>query len=368
MKRNTRTLRPESGLDTALASLLCVLAGLLLGFGVLLLIEPSGAVEGIGSILLSSFRMPGQLMYKYLGQTLVRGTPLLLCALSVILAQKAGIFNIGVAGQYTAGACICLYSALVWKLPWYGCLPLAVAVGGILGAIPGILKLYRKVNVVVSGIMLNWISLYLTNWILDRVKQPSGPDTLGLQGTNPSALLPQMGLPKLFGGEKTVTIAILLGLMAAVGLWVLLKKTVFGYELRAVGNSPAAARYAGMGEKRILIQSLMISGGLAGLGAACLYLSGIENWKTTATVLPSVGFSSIAVAFLGGLDPLGALASTFFIQHITMGGGNLDLRIYSPRITELISGLIIYLCAFSGCFKLWLRQRRRRLASLEGRE
>ena len=123
-----------------------------------------------------------------------------------------------------------------------------------------------------------------------------------------------------------------------------------------------------MKEKRILLETLMISGALAGLGAACLYLSGIENWKTTSTVLPTVGFSSIAVAFLGGLDPLGALASSFFIQHITMGGGNLDLRLYSPQITELISGLIIYLCAFTGCFKLWLSERRRRLATTNGRD
>ncbi|MBR4309004.1 MAG: ABC transporter permease [Oscillospiraceae bacterium] len=368
MKQKSRNLRPDSGLDTVLSSVLCVLAGLLIGFVILLLIEPGAAVDGISDILLAYFRMPGKLMFKYLGQTLVRGIPLLLCALSVILAQKAGVFNIGVAGQYTGAACICLYSALAWKLPWYACVLLAIAVGAAIGALPGILKLYRNVNVVVSGIMINWITLYLSNWILDRVKQLSGPDTLSIQGTNASALLPKMGLDKLFSGEKTVTIALPVGILVAVGIWVLLNKTVFGYELRAAGNSPAAARYAGMKEKRILLQTLMISGALAGLGAACLYLSGIENWKTTSTVLPAVGFSSIAVAFLGGLDPLGAIASSFFIQHITMGGGDLDLRYYSPQITELISGLIIYLCAFAGCFKLWLRERRRRQTTDNRRE
>ena len=358
MKQRSRVLRPNCGLDTALSSLLCVVAGLLIGFAILLLIEPRGAVDGITSVLLSCFRMPGKLMFKYLGQTLVRGVPLLLCSLSVILAHKAGVFNIGVAGQYTGGACLCLYGALAWNLPWYVCVLLAMGMGAVIGLIPGILKLYRNVNVVVSGIMVNWITLYLTNWLLSQVKQPSGPYTLSLQSVNPSALLPEGGLSKLFGGEKSVSIAIPIAVLVALALWVVLKKTVFGYELRAAGSNPNAARYAGMEEKRILLQTLMLSGALAGLGAACLYLSGIESWETTATVLPAVGFSSIAVAFLGGLHPLGALASAFFIQHITMGGGNLDLRYYSPQITELISGLIIYLCAFAGCFKLWLGKQR----------
>lgn len=367
MKQRSRALRPNSGLDTALSSLLCVLAGLFVGFVVLLLIEPKGAVDGITSILLSCFRMPGKLMFKYLGQTLVRGVPLLLCALSVILAHKAGIFNIGVAGQYTGGACICLYGALAWELPWYACVILAMGMGAVIALLPGILKLYRNVNVVVSGIMVNWLTLYLTNWFLARVKEPSGPYTLSLQSVNPSALLPGGGLSKLFSGEKSVTIALPLAVLAAVALWVVLKKTVFGYELRAAGSNPHASRYAGMEEKRILLQTLMLSGALAGLGAACLYLSGIERWETTATVVPAVGFSSIAVAFLGGLHPLGALASSFFIQHITMGGGNLDLRYYSPQITELIVGLVIYLCAFTGCFKLWLGKRRTMIQN-NGRE
>ena len=127
---------------------------------------------------------------KYLGQTLVRTAPLLMCALSVLFAYKVGMFNIGAAGQYVAGACAALYFALALKMPWYVCLLVAMAAGALLGAISGALKTFCNVNVVISGIMLNWIALYLTNLILGTVKNPTSPYTLSLRGVNPSALLP----------------------------------------------------------------------------------------------------------------------------------------------------------------------------------
>ena len=357
MKKQKRSVLHNASLTSCLSSLLCVILGLAIGYLVLLLIEPSGAAEAIGKVLSGFFNWPAKAVMKYMGQTIVRTVPLLMCALSVLFAYKVGVFNIGVAGQFSAGACISLYAALAWSMPWYVCLLLGVIAAALWGAVSALLKLYCNVNVVISGIMLNWIALYSTNWILSSVKDPIGPETLSVRGTNPDALLPTLGLEKIFVRENTVTLAIPLAILCAVAVWVVLNKTVFGYELKATGLNALSARYAGMEEKRNVIVSMMISGGLAGLGAVMLYLCGIERWETTMTSMPAMGINGIAVAFLGGLHPLGAILAAFFIEYITIGGATIDPQLYSPQISDLITSLIIYLCAFSGFMKASLHKR-----------
>ena len=155
MKKEKKSLIRNDGFQTLLSSLVCILGGLFVGYLVLLLIEPSGAFEAIVAVMKSFFRYPGKLMYKYFGQTLVRTVPLLMCALSVLFAYKVGMFNIGVAGQYVAGACGCLYAALEWKLPWLPCLLVGMLCASLLGGISGWLKTKCNVNIVISGIMLN---------------------------------------------------------------------------------------------------------------------------------------------------------------------------------------------------------------------
>ena len=360
MRKEKDSLIRSDGFQTLLASLACILGGILVGYIALLIIEPSGALEAIIAVLKSFFRYPGKLMMKYMGQALTRTVPLLLCSLSVLFAYKVGMFNIGVAGQYVAGACGCLYAALAWNLPWLPCLIIGMAAAAILGGISGWLKTAFNVNVVISGIMLNWIVLYLTNMILGQVKSPSSPFTIPLTGYNNAALLPSLGLEKLFNNEKSVTIAIPLAVIVAVAVWVILNKTKFGYELKATGNNYHAAKYAGMKENRNIILTMVISGALAGLGAGLLYLTGIEDWETTISSVPAMGFNGIAVAFLGGLSPLGSILSAFFIQYITQGGLNVDLTVYCSQISSLISSLIIYLCAFVAFFKLFIQARIRK--------
>ena len=360
MKKEKKSLIRNDGFQTLLSSLVCILGGLFVGYLVLLLIEPSGAFEAIVAVMKSFFRYPGKLMYKYFGQTLVRTVPLLMCALSVLFAYKVGMFNIGVAGQYVAGACGCLYAALEWKLPWLPCLLVGMLCASLLGGISGWLKTKCNVNIVISGIMLNWITLYMTNLMLGQVKSPSSPYTLGLLGNNPSALIPSLGLEKLFNNERSVTIAIPIAILMAVVVWVILNKTKFGYELKATGNNYNAAKYAGMKENKNIIMTMMIAGALAGMGAGLLFLTGIEDWETTIASVPGMGFNGIAVAFLGGLNPLGSILSAFFIQYITTGGGNVDLQVYCSQISSLISALIIYLCAFVTFFKAFMKTQIRK--------
>ena len=354
MKKERTSLLRQDSFQTLLASLVCILGGIVVGYLVLLVIEPSGAFGAITAVMKSFFRYPGALKMKYFGQTLVRTVPLLMCALSVLFAYKVGMFNIGVAGQFAAGACASLYAALAWNMPWYVCLMMAIAAGALLGAIAGILKTKCNVNIVISGIMLNWITLYLTNLLLGTVKNPTNPDTKGLLGNNPSAILPSLGLEKFFNNERSVTVAIPLAVIMSIAVWVILNKTKFGYELKATGNNYNASKYAGMKGDRNILLTMMISGALAGMGAGLIYLTDIGPWVTTSAALPDTGFNGIAVAFLGGLNPLGSILSAFFIQYITFGGGQVDLTVYCSQISSLISSLIIYLCAFVAFFKFFM--------------
>ena len=357
VKKDEIALLRKDSVQTLIASLACILGGLLVGYIALLIIEPGGALKAITDLMKSFLRFPGALKMKYFGQTLVRTVPLLMCALSVLFAYRVGMFNIGVVGQYAAGACACLYAALGWNLPWWACLLLAMAAGAALGAVAGMLKTFRHVNVVIAGIMLNWIVLYLTNLVLTGVKSSNNPYTKSLRGNNPAALIPGLGLEKLFHNEKSVTVAIPLAVIMAIVVWVVLNKTRLGYELKATGNNHHAAKYAGMKEKRNIILTMLIAGALAGMGAGFLYLTGIEEWETTVSSLPGMGFNGIAAAFLGGLSPLGSILSALLIQYITTGGGYVDLQVYSSQISGLITSLIIYLCAFAAFFKFLIRNQ-----------
>ena len=342
-----KSLLKNNGVQSLIASLLCIVLGMLIGYIVLLFINPTGAGEAIITVMknfLNYNRADTQL--KYLGNTLVKTAPLLMCALSILFAYKVGLFNIGASGQYTAGACAALYAALQWHWSWLPCMLLAIAAGCVMGAIVGLLKAYCNVNEVISGIMLNWIMLYTANMILANVKEPTSPYTIQMRSFGSTAVLPTLGLDKLFNDNTYVTLAIPLAIILAIVVDVVLNKTRFGYELRATGNNKNAAKYCGMAEKRNIILTLVISGALAGLGAAMLYLTGYEQWQCSTSAVPGMGFNGIAAAFLGGLNPIGTILASFFIQHITAGGAYVDKTMYCAQISDLISAIIIYLCGF----------------------
>ena len=293
-KKKESILR-NNAVQTIIASLLCIVIGLLIGYLVLLIINPAGAAGAITAIIKNYFYYPSQkAMMKYMGTTLVKASALLMCSLSVLFAYKVGLFNIGAAGQYVVGAGASLYFALKLGMPWYVCMIAAIVIASLVGGISGALKAYFNVNEVISCIMLNWISLYVVNLLLTQVKSESTPYTVDLS--------------------------------------------------------------SGMKEKRNTIVTMMIAGGLAGLGAAVFYLSGIETWMVQQTTVPGMGFNGIAAAFLGGLHPIGAIFSSYFIQHITSGGSYVDKTMYCAQISDLISAFIIYLCGFVFFFKLWLNR------------
>ena len=344
MKKN---IWKNNGIQSLLASLACVVLGMLLGYIVLLFINPDGAGEAVATIIKNflTYSRP-ETQAKYFGNTLVKTAPLLMCALAILFAYKVGLFNIGVAGQYCAGIAVSLYAALAWHWGWLPCMLLAMLGGAVLGTISGLLRSYCNVNEVISGIMINWITLYLTNMLLTKVKEDTSPYTYVLQHNNPSAVLPSLGLGRFFNNNQYVGLAIPLAVLIAIVVWVVLEKTRFGYELRATGNNKNAAKYCGMAEKRNIILTLAISGMLAAMGASMLYLTGYEQWQCSTSSVPGMGFNGIAAAFLGGLNPIGTILASFFIQHITAGGAYVDKSMYCAQISDLISAIIIYLCGF----------------------
>ena len=316
----------QGSVTSVMAALLCILIGLFVGFLVLLAINPAHAwADGFVRILKGGFH---DAPYG-VGKELANAAPLIMTGLSVGFAFKTGLFNIGAAGQYT-----------LW------------------GAIPGFFKAYFNINEVITSIMFNWIGLYLVNELV--YQNGTGPMydvrntrtlNLGKNADFAQSVIPDFGLNKLFQTNST-TIAIFLAAVVAILIWVVLNKTTFGYELKAVGLNKSAARYAGINEKKNIILSMAIAGALAGFGAGLFYLSNVGQWNPlNSTSLPAMGFNGISVALLASSNPIGTIFSALFISHISVGGTFLSTKYYPTEIADLISGIIIYLCAFSMLFR-----------------
>lgn len=366
------------GVGTLLASLVCILSGLVFGFLVLLILggitmSQDGSSftlgqllkitweQGFKPILQGGFYAKSNVMGMAVRMEILQAAPLIMTGLSVAFAFKTGLFNIGAAGQYTVGAFMALYCAIVLKMPWWACL-LASALGGaVWGAIPGIFKAYLNVNEVITAIMFNWIGLYAVNTLI--YQGGSGPmfnlkttKTFTLKESAPQSLLPTfnvtLGGKEYFGKMFVPSIGIFLAIVVAILIWVIINKTTFGYELKACGYNKNAAKYAGINEKTNIVLSMTIAGALAGLGAGLFYLSGSKEWEPlVSTALPATGFNGISVALLASSNPIGCIFSAIFIAHITVGGGFMTAKLFPSEVADIISGVVIYLCAFSLLFK-----------------
>lgn len=349
-KFNFRKIFQSNSFKSIFAAVLCALIGIFVGYIILLIINAPNASKAMSTILKSFmyYTVPiGRL--KYFGNVLVKTVPLVLCALSVLFAYKSGLFNIGVGGQYCIGIGITLLCALAWQLPWYVCILISVIAAALWGAISGALKAFFNINEVIACIMMNWIGLYLVNILItnEKVMDITKSETFSIPRL---ARLPKIGLNHIFGGNQYVSIAIPLTIIVAIIILIILNKTTFGYELKATGLNKNAAKYAGMKSKANIIITMAIAGALAGLASSLFYLTDMEHYKISSTV-PGMGFNGIAVAFLGGLNPIGVIFAGYFIQHITFGGSLIDMKFYNPQIADLISSIIIYTCAFVLFFK-----------------
>ena len=374
-KNNAPRLGNMNGaVSSLLASLVCILIGLTVGFVVLLALggitlaqEGSSFSfgqlmsttweQGFKPILQGGFYAKANTMGMGVRMEILQAAPLIMTGLSVAFAFKTGLFNIGAAGQYTVGAFFALYSAIILKMPWWACLIAAALGGAIWGTIPGLFKAFLNVNEVITAIMFNWIGLYAVNTMI--YQKGYGPmfnlkttKTYTIKEASPESLLPSFNVPvggkDYFGKLFQPSIGIFIAIVVAILIWVIINKTTFGYELKACGHNKDAAKYAGINEKKNIVLSMTIAGALAGLGAGLFYLSGSKEWEPlVSTALPAAGFNGISVALLASSNPLGCIFSALFISHITTGGGFMFAKLFPSEVADIISGVVIYLCAFS---------------------
>ena len=385
------------------ASLLSILAGLVFGGIVVLIvgltsssISVSGACDGIrlifAGILSTGRNAAGQLTWGFnsanIGNMLFRATPLIMTGLSVALANKAGLFNIGAPGQYLMGTMATLAIALgipagalpgfvVWLLAFLG----GMLAGALWGAVPGFVKAFLNINEVLACIMTNWIAANIVTWFFDESNFKNIVEgtktgyvyrtTYGLvDGTyvdGAGIATTKLGLDKVFPGSQ-VNAGILVAIVMAILVYIMISKTTFGYELKACGANRHAARYAGIHDKRNIVLSMAIAGALSAAGASLYYLSGnTEFFWSTYQSLPSTGFNGIPVALLALNNPIGVIFSGIFMAMLNIVGLQLtNLTAYNEYITDVIIAAIVYLSAFSLVIRMLISGRKK--ARKEGKK
>lgn len=357
MNKLKNTLLSDS-FNRAYSSIFSILIGLLFGLIILMISNPEQALDGFAIILKGGFSTKA----KGMGQVLYFATPLILTGLSVGFAFKTGLFNIGAAGQFIMGAFAAVYIGVKWTFlpaPWHWIVALigAAVIGGLWALIPGILKAYLNVHEVISTIMMNYIGMYLANYMIKLTVYDSKK---GLSmNVAESAVLPKGGLDHVFyntlGSTKdmsTVNCGIWIAILIAIVIFIVLNKTTFGYELKACGFNPHASKYAGINDKRNVVLSMVIAGMLAGLGGGLLYLAGANGRHIKVVdVLAAEGFNGIPVALLGLSNPIGIIFSAIFVSYITQGGNYLQTLNFVPEVIDIIIACIIYFSAFALIFR-----------------
>ena len=383
MKKD-RTLWND-GTKTVVASLLSILMGVIFG-GVLLFVVAlclkmplSSAWEGFRIVLGGVFNTgrdydAGSVLTfginaRLIGDMLFRATPLIMTGLSVALAYKTGLFNIGAPGQYLMGTAVSIIVALAIDtsvvpafLVWILAFLAAIAAGALWGCIPGLFKAYLNVNEVITSIMTNWIAANLVTLLFDGSNFINNVD-FGKTGYTLKTATNGVATAKLglnFGGGNA-NAGFLIAIVFAAAAYVVINKTTFGYELRACGSNKNAARYAGMNEKRNIVLSMAIAGGLSAAGAALYFLQGdVEFYWHTSMTLPATGFNGIPVALLASCSPIGCIFSGMFMAYLTISGSQLStFTAYNEYIANIIIAVIVYLSAFTLFFKGLMSARKR---------
>ncbi|MCR5858252.1 ABC transporter permease [Mesorhizobium sp. J428] len=250
-------------------------------------------------------------------ETLTRATPLVFTGLAVAVAFRAKLWNIGAEAQLYAGAIITVVLGTgALPLPAFVLLPLIIVFAALAGAIlllgPAVLKVRFGVDEVVTTLLLNFVMLLFVSMLLEGVLK----DPMGLGWPQSQKLIADARLPRIVTGRR-LHYGFVLALVCAVSVWFVMKKTTLGYEMRAVGHNPEAARFAGMPVNLILIKTALISGGLAAL-AGFSEVAGLKG-NLTLDLSPGFGYSGIVVAMLAMLNPLGVVVAAIFVAGIFVG-------------------------------------------------
>lgn len=297
---------------------------------------------------------------KFIAWSIVYASPLIFTGLSVAFSFKTGVFNIGAEGQFVVGSMAACVVGILVKAPAFIhvmlCVLAAAAAGALWGAVVGVIKVKRGVNEVLSYIMFNWIAFYLSNYIvnLSAIRREGGgeatkdiADTARI--TMPEAIIDLTRCSALNWG-------IVMAIIAAVIIWFIIHKTTLGFQLRAVGYSKTAAKYAGINTNKMFLSAMSISGALAGLGGAVQVL-GMSGRIPQFAGQESFGFQGITVALIASSNPIGCIFSGLFYGAIKYGGGKLTLVDTPAEVVDIIMGTIILFIAISHIFRFMLTKR-----------
>ena len=300
-----------------------------------------------------------------IAETLNYATPLVFTGLCVALAFRGGLFNIGAQGQAVMGMVLAGLAGFALPLPPGLHLLVALlagAVGGLVwGFIPGFLKARTGAHEVITTIMLNYVAALFLNWLLlqNGVKDPARLDPIS------KVVHSSAQLPRLLGSDLRVTLGIVLAVLAAWGAAWMLKRSTFGFELRAVGANPDAARTAGMSVGRTTVVVMALAGALAGLGGSTIVLGAQAN-ALTGPAAGTIGFDGIMVALLGRAKPWGVVGAALLFGALRAGGNRMQSYSGIPlELVTVLQALIVLFVAAPALVKAIFRLRAARAARLE---
>jgi ABC-type uncharacterized transport system permease subunit len=336
--------------ESATVPAIAILFGLLFG-ALIMLIGGYNPILAYGFLIKKVF---GDL-YGF-GETIREITPLLLTGLSVAFAFRSGLFNIGAEGQFIMGSLGASIVGIKLSLPWFIHAPLAILFGALLaglwGGLAGLLKAKWGVNEVITTIMLNWIALYLANFIITQfLLDPGQQRTYHIHDT---ASISFPWLSHLFQNAR-MHWGTLIALLGPVVFYLILWKTKQGFELRAVGLNPQAAEYAGMNVKRNIIKAMFIGGVFAGL-AGVIDVLGVFHYQVASSSSSGYGFDGIAVSLLGGNHPLGVLLAAALFGTLSYGAAGMSFGAnVPPEIIRIVIGSVIFFVASPGIIRWVLR-------------
>lgn len=352
-------LRPEAptvpkgqGLRAAAGPILTVLAVMICSS--LLILAYGQSPRAVYSALVS-----GTLLNPFgLGQMLYKTTPLIFAGLSVALAFRAGLFNVGAEGQVAMGGfCAALAGVFIpASTPMVLAIPLVMLAaflgGAVVGLIPGLLKAYSGASEVIVTIMLNFIVMALLNFLL--ITYFRVPETLHTPPVNEAARLMKLSevMPALHGSG--VSLALFLGLFFAGAVWYLFEKTRLGYEWRAIGHNPQAAETAGMPIKARQVLAFCVAGGLAGLGSLHFVLG--YKYYFEEGFGAGVGFMGVAVALLARNHPLAVIPAALLFGWLSQGGLAINALVPRELIDILQAVLILALVSSPWILRRWLKE------------
>lgn len=283
---------------------------------------------------------------RAIADTLVFMTPRLLVALGALLAIRSGVFNLGGEGQLQMGAIGAMLPFLAWGDLGWGLVPLSIASGALCGAlwamVPALLKVWRGTDEIISTLMMNFIAIYLLKFLVQGPMRPAGSNF------NMSAQLPREGtFQPLLEGTR-LHLGVCLAVLLAIGVWVLLQHTAWGLRLRASGQSPRFVRLQGQSAGKTMVFSMALSGAIGGL-AGTFEVLGVQ-YRLIEGFSSGLGFEGLAVAFLAGLDPFGAVIVALYFGAIGSASLALQSTLSIPAsVADILGGLpIVFLAVISG--------------------